>query len=42
MADMTLFRDMSSNEHEINSTKKHIDKSQEVSSIVVGLNINNY
>ena len=42
MADMTLSRDMSLNEHEINSTKKHIDKSQEVSSTVVGLIRNNY
>ena len=38
---MTLSRDMSSNEHETNPTKKHIDKSQEVSSTVVGLNRNN-
>ena len=36
MVDMTLSRDMSSNEHEMNSTKKHIDKSQEMSSTVVG------
>ena len=42
MAKMTLSRDMSSNEHETNSTKKHIDKSQEVSSIIVELNRNNY
>ena len=34
-AEMTLSRDVSSNEHEMNSTKKHIDKSQEVSSTVV-------
>ena len=42
MADMTLSRDMSSNEHETNPMKKHIDKYQEVSSTVVGLNRNNY
>ena len=35
---MTLSRDMSSNEHETNPMKMHIDKSQEVSSTVVELN----
>ena len=30
------------NEHETNSMKKHIDKSQEVSSIIVELNRNKY
>ena len=34
MADMALSRDMSSNEQEMNSTKKHIDKPQEASSTV--------
>ena len=38
MAEMILSRDMSSNEHETNSTKKHINKSQEANSIVVELN----
>ena len=42
MAEMSLSRDRSSNDHEMNSTKKHIDKSQEASSTVVGLNRNNY
>ena len=37
MAGMTLSKDLSSNEHETNSMKKHIDKSQEVRSIVVDL-----
>ena len=35
---MTSSRDMSSNEHETNPMKMHIDKSQEVSSTVVELN----
>ena len=38
MTEMILSRDMSSNQHETNSTKQHIDKSQEVSSIIVLLN----
>ena len=38
MAEMTSSRYMSSNEHETNSSKKHMDKSQEVSSIVMRLN----
>ena len=40
MAGMTSSRDMSSNELETNPMKMHIDKSQEVSSIVVGPNRN--
>ena len=35
---MTLSRDISSNEHETNPMKMHIDKSQEVSSTVMELN----
>ena len=42
MAGMTLSKDISSNEHETNSINKHIDKSQEVNSIVVELNRKKY
>ena len=38
MREMTLSRDMSSNEQEPNSTKKYMDKPQDVSSIFVELN----
>ena len=38
MAEITLSRDMSSNEHEMNPMKMHIDKSQEVSSTAMELN----
>ena len=38
MVGMTLSRDMSSNEHERNPMKMHMDKSHKVSSIVVELN----
>ena len=38
MEEMTLSRDMSSNEQETNSMRKHVNKYQEVSSIVVELN----
>ena len=38
MVGMTLSKDRSSNEHKTNPMKKHIDKSQEVSSIIVELN----
>ena len=42
MEGMILSIDMSSNEHETNPMKKHIDKSQEVNSIIVELNRKNY
>ena len=37
MTGMTLSRDMSSNEHETDPMKMHIDRSQEVSSIILEL-----
>ena len=40
--EMTLSRDVSSNEHETNPMTMHIDKSQEVSFTVVELNRKNY